>query len=96
MAKTFDFQCHHERNGTQNVIVHMYCIGNINTMWMQNCYSKLIADAGDVGFAKYAGMEQTNLQVGILIGFEFTFPPRYVAEALVTYIYICMVTSNVD
>ena len=92
MAKTFDFQYHHERNGTQNVIVHMYCIGHIMyTMWMQNCYSKLIADAGDVGFAKYAGIEQTNLQVGILIGFECTFPPRYVVDALVIlYIYICV------
>jgi hypothetical protein len=49
MAKTFDFQCHHEKNGTQNVIVHMYSIGHIiDTVWMQNCYSKLIAGAGVV------------------------------------------------
>jgi hypothetical protein len=58
VAKTFDFQCHHERNDTQNFIVHMYCIGHIiDTMWMQNCCSKLIAGAGNVGCAKYAGIQ---------------------------------------
>jgi hypothetical protein len=30
---------------------------------------------------------KTNLQVGILIGFECAFSPRYVVDALVTYIY---------
>jgi len=39
-----------------------------------------------VGCAKYAGMEPTNLQVGILIGFECAFPPRCVVDALVSYI----------
>jgi len=39
VAKTFDFQCHHERNDTQNFIVHMYCIGHItDTVLMQNCW----------------------------------------------------------
>ena len=93
VAKTFDFQSHHERN----VIVHKYGIGHIiDTMWMQNCCSELNVGAGYVGCAKYAGIEQTNLQVGILIRFECTFPPRCVVDTLVTYIYIYMVTSNVD
>jgi hypothetical protein len=65
VAKTFDFQCHHERNGVQNFIVTCM-LHSINNMWMKICCLKLIAVAGNVGYAKYARMGGKEGNVGVV------------------------------
>jgi hypothetical protein len=65
VAKTFDFQCHHERNDIQNFIV-MCMLHGIDNMWMKNCFFQLIAGAGNVGYAKYARIGGKEGNVGVV------------------------------
>jgi hypothetical protein len=65
VAKTFDFQCHHERSYIQIFIVMCMLHTTVN-MWMKNCCLKLIAGAGNVRYAKYARVGGKEGNVGIV------------------------------